>query len=57
MAAHRQASGVWEEEKSVGESASIADAFAARDHTWERKEKHEEKGKDDEGKGIVRITN
>jgi hypothetical protein len=57
MAARRQASGVWEEEKSVGESASIADAFAARDHTRERKEKHEEKGKDDEGKGIVRIAN
>ena len=48
MAARRQASDVWEEEKSVGESASIADAFAARNHTWEQKEKHEEKGKDDE---------
>ena len=56
MAAGRQASGVWEEEKSVGKSAPIADAFAARDHTRERKEKHEEKGKD-EGKGIVIIAN
>jgi hypothetical protein len=32
MAARRRASGVWEKEKKVGESAPIADAFAARDH-------------------------
>ena len=57
MAAHRRTSGVWEEENKVGKGAPIADAFAARDHTRERKEKHEEKGKDDEGKGIVRIAN
>jgi hypothetical protein len=33
IAARKRAYGVWEEEKRVGESAPIADAFAARGHT------------------------
>ena len=36
-AARKRASGVWGEEKSVSESPPIADAFAARGHTRERK--------------------
>ena len=45
MAARRRASGVWEEENKVSESAPIADAFAARDYnTREREKKDEEKG-------------
>jgi hypothetical protein len=55
MAARRRASGVWEEEKRVGEGVSIADAFAARDHIRERKKDEEGKkrgkGKDEEGRG------
>jgi hypothetical protein len=50
IAARKGASGVWEEEKRVGESPSIADAFAAWDHTWEHKKDEEgKKGKDEEG--------
>jgi hypothetical protein len=41
MAARKQASGVWEEGKKVGESPPIADAFTARNHTRERKEEEE----------------
>jgi hypothetical protein len=33
MAARKRVPGVWEEEKRVGKSAPIADAFTARDHT------------------------
>src|ERR1700733_8722852 len=46
IAARKRASGVWEEEKRVGESSPIADAFAARDHTREQKN-------DEEGRGGV----
>ena len=42
----RRASGVWEEETKVGESAPIADAFAARDHNTRKREE-----KDKEGEG------
>jgi hypothetical protein len=53
IAARKRASGVWEEENSVGESAPIADAFALRDHTRERKNNEEgkKKGKDEVGGG------
>src|SRR5258708_30991354 len=52
IVARKRASSVWEEEKRVGESAPIADAFALRDHTRERKKDEEgkKKGKD----GVVR---
>jgi hypothetical protein len=49
IAARKRASGVWEEEKRVGESPPIADAFAARNHTWERKKGEEGKKGKDEG--------
>src|SRR6266852_925047 len=44
IAARKRASGVWEEEKAVGESPAVTDAFVAPDHTRERK-------KDEEGRG------
>jgi hypothetical protein len=42
IAARKRASGVWQEEKRVGESPPIADVFAARDHTREQKKDDEE---------------
>jgi len=48
MAARKQASGVWEEEKGLA-SPPIADAFTALDHTQERKiEEGGRKGQDAE---------
>jgi|SRR6267154_413569 len=48
MAARKQASGVWEEEKGLA-SPPIADAFTALDHTRERKiEEEGRKGQDAE---------
>src|SRR5258707_11364351 len=53
IVARKRASSVWEEEKRVGESAPIADAFTLRDHTRERKKDEEgkKKGKDGVGGG------
>ena len=51
LAARKRASGVWEEENWVGESAPITDAFAARDHNTREREKDEEKGKGDKWRG------
>ena len=51
IAARKRTSCVWEEENRVGENAPIADAFAARDLTWESKRyREEEKGRDREGR-------
>jgi len=56
MAARKQASGVWEEEKGLA-SPPIADAFTALDHTREQKiEEEGRKGQDAEDVASALLT-